>query len=156
MNRSRRSLTNFLIALLMLGASPYAAHAQLRSVSSDQETLVKLEQEWNEAFYHKDMAFLGRVLADEFIATYEDGTRGDRTKELALTEAFDQQVDSSVPNEFTVKVYGDSAVVWFTLNLVGPKQGRLTAVSLKYVDVFVWRDGRWQCVSSQSTKVLAP
>ena len=28
-------------------------------------------------------------------------------------------------------------------------------LTLRYVDVFVWRDNRWQCVSSQSTKVTA-
>jgi hypothetical protein len=26
----------------------------------------------------------------------------------------------------------------------------------RFTDVFVLRDGRWQCVSTQSTKVLAP
>jgi hypothetical protein len=52
-----------------------------------------------------------------------------------------------------VKVYGETAVVWFTLHLVGPKQGKPTAVDMSYTDVFVWRDGRWQCVSSASTRI---
>ena len=52
-----------------------------------------------------------------------------------------------------VKLYGDTAVVWFTLHLLGPKQGQQVAVDLRYVDVFVWRANRWQCVSSHSTKM---
>ncbi len=141
-----------LAALLLLSVP---LHAQ-RSAKSDQETLIELERSWNDAFYDKNMPFIRNILADEFIATYEDGTRGDKAKELALTEAFNQRVTSSIQDDFTVKVYGDTALVWFTLFLEGPRQGVPTKVELSYLDVFVWRDGRWQCVSTHSTKRTAP
>jgi ketosteroid isomerase-like protein len=143
-----------IVCALALGW-PIALGAQNRSVKSDQETILELERGWNDAFYRKDLAFIENVLADEFIATYEDGSRGDRAKELSLAAAFNQQVDSATQNEFVVKVYGDTAVAWFSLHLVGPSQGRQLEITLRYVDVFVWRAGRWQCVSSQSTKVTA-
>jgi ketosteroid isomerase-like protein len=120
---------------------------------TDPQSLIQLESSWNEAFYRKDISFLERVLATEFIATYEDGSQGDKAKEISLTKDFNQQVDSARQDEFVVKVYGDTAVVWFTLHLTGPKQGQRIQVDLRYVDVFVWRAGRWQCVSSHSTKV---
>lgn len=135
--------------------SPVDVGAQRPTAKSDQDTLEELERDWNHAFERKDIAFIRGVLAEEFTATYEDGSQGDKAKELSLTEAFDQHVDSSVQEDFAVKVYGDTAVVSFTLHLVGPKQGIATTVLLRYVDVFVWRDGRWQCVSSQSTKVTS-
>ena len=97
--------------------------------------------------------FIESILADEFVATYEDGSRGDKAHELALIAEFDQRVVSAVQDEFTVKVYQDTAVVWFTLNLVGIRQGERAEVTLRFTDVFVLRDGDWQCVSSQSTKV---
>ena len=127
--------------------------SQERPVESDQQALVKLEQGWNEAFYRKDVAFIQNILADEFIATYDDGTRGDRAKELALAGEFNQQVESAIQDEFTVRVYRDTAVVWFTLRLVGIKQGQRSELTLRYTDVWVMRDGRWQCVSTQSTRV---
>ena len=37
--------------------------------------------------------------------------------------------------------------------MTGPKSGKIVAVTYRFVDVFVKRGGRWQCVSSQSTKV---
>ena len=70
-----------------------------------------------------------------------------------MAAEFDQQIESSMLDEFTVKVFGDTAVVWFTQHLVGQSQGRRLELSFRYVDVFVLRDGRWQCVASQSTKV---
>jgi ketosteroid isomerase-like protein len=138
--------------LVALWAVP-AFGAQDQPVRSDQEILAQLELDWDAAFHRKDVNFIERILADEFVVTYDDGTRGDKARELALAAGFNQQIDSSVLDEFIVKVYGDTAVVWFTQHLVGPKQGRRLEVTLHYVDVFVQRDGRWQCVASQSTKV---
>ncbi len=122
-------------------------------VESDQQILIKLERSWNEAFYQKDIAFIQTILADEFIATYEDGSRGDKARELALAAEFNQQVESAVQDDFTVKVYRDTAVVWFTLRIVGIRQGQRAELNLRYTDVWVMRDGRWQCVSTQSTRV---
>jgi len=122
-------------------------------VRSDQQILIALEQRWNDAFYRNDVASIENILADEFIATYDDGARGDKAKELALAADFNQQVESAIQDEFTVRVYRDTAVVWFTLRLIGVKQGQRAELTLRYTDVWVIRNGRWQCVSTQSTKV---
>jgi len=127
--------------------------SQRAPVESDQQILIKLEQSWNEAFYQKDVAFIETILADEFIATYEDGSRGDKAKELALAAAFNQQVESAIQDEFTVKIYRDTAVVWFTLRMVGIRQGQRAELVLRYTDVWIMRNGRWQCVSTQSTRL---
>lgn len=147
----RHTLSCVLVASCVVAVSA----AQQAPVPSDQQVLTSLERGWNDAFYKKDLAFLDRVLADEYTATYDDGSRGDKAKELALAEAFDQQVLSAIQDEFTVKVYGNTAVVWFTLNVAGIKQGERAELKLAYTDVWVMRDGRWQCVSSQSTRITA-
>ena len=123
------------------------------SVKSDQEILIQLEHAWVAALQRNDVKFVDSVLADEFVATYGDGSRGDRKRELQLVAEFNQQVDKWTVDEFIVKVYRDTAVVWFTQRLVGPVQGKPTEITTRYMDVFVMRDGRWQCVGSQSTRV---
>lgn len=138
---------------LMLGSLVAAQTARAQSVKSDQDVLIELEREWDAAFHSQNAAFIERVLADEFIATYGDGTRGDKAKELALAREFDQQVDSSHLDDFIVKVYRDTAIVWFTQYLVGPVKGQPTEVRYQYMDVWVVRDGRWQAIASQSTRV---
>jgi ketosteroid isomerase-like protein len=145
------------LALCGLAAalSPVTLSAQ-SSVRSDQEILIQLERDWVAALHRNDVAFIETVLADEFVATYGDGTRGDKAKELALVAAFDQQVYKWMLDEFMVKVFRDTAVVWFTQRMVGPIQGKPVEITSRYMDVFVLRDGRWQCVASQSTKVTAP
>ena len=140
--------------LAIVWASALSASAQ-PPVESDQQVLLRLEQRWNEAFYAKDIEFLESILAEDFVVTYDNGTRGDKAKELALAEAFNQTVESAVQDEFTIRVYRDTAVVRFTLHLVGIKQGERAELTLRYTDVWVMRDGRWQCVSSHSTRVTA-
>jgi ketosteroid isomerase-like protein len=126
-----------------------------RPVPSTQQILEQLERDWVEALQRNDVAFVDTVLAPEFVATYGDGSRGDRVKELQLVKDFNRQVDKWTVDEFTVKVFRDTAVVWFTQRMVGPVQGKPTEIVTRYMDVFVNRDGKWLCVGSQSTRVTA-
>ena len=141
------------LACVIVGSLAAAHTARAQDVKSDQEILIDLEREWDEAFHSHNAEFIDGVLADEFIATYGDGSRGDKAKELELAREFNQQVDSTHLDNFMVKVYRDTAVVWFTQYLVGPVKGKPTEVQYQYMDVWVVRDGRWKAVASQSTRI---
>jgi ketosteroid isomerase-like protein len=145
--------TSTFVVLAAAWAVAMPASAQNRPVRSDQQVLVQLEKDWDTAFRAKDLVFLERILADEFVATYGDGSLGNKARELELAKEFNKQVDTSTQDEFSVKIYGDTAVVWFRQTLTGPSKGKQLEVVYRYVDVFVLREGRWQCVSSQSTRV---
>lgn len=149
----RLMLTACAICAVIVGIGSIDVRAQ--RAQSDQDRLIELERGWNEAVYEKDLAFIDSVLADDYTATYEDGEVGDRAKELKLVAEFNQQVESAVQDDFSVRVYQETAVVRFTLHLIGIKNGQRTPLDLRYSDVWVMRDGRWRCVSSQSTRVIA-
>jgi hypothetical protein len=138
------------LAAALLAAS---AAASAQDVKSDQQILIELERQWDAAFHRGDAKFIETLLADEFIATYGDGSRGDKAKELSLARDQRQQVDSRRLDEFIVKTFGNTAVVWFTQILVGPVNGKPTEVRYRYVDVWVNRGGRWLAVASQSTRL---
>ena len=148
-----RWLRYVLCCVLAVAWTVVASPSHSQPIKSDQQILIELERGWNEAFYRKDVTFIEDLLADEFMATYDDGSRGDKARELALTAEFNQQVESAIPDDFTVRVYRDTAVVWFTLRLVGIRQGQRADVTFRYTDLWVLRDGRWQCVSTHGTKV---
>jgi ketosteroid isomerase-like protein len=152
MNGIRRIAVNLLALLCCATVARAQSSAPVRS---DQDILVQLERDWDAAFHRHDAAFIDRILADEFVVTYDNGVRGDRTLELKLA-AVDENIESSAMDEFVVKEFGSTAVVWFTLHLTGPVNGVRTENAYRFTDVFVLRDARWQCVSSQSTKVVAP
>jgi ketosteroid isomerase-like protein len=145
-------MTTWLVCVLVACAVPGSA----QRVKSDQETLTQLERDWNAAVHRNDIEFVASILADEFVATYENGTTGDKARELALVAAFDQQIDASALEGFVIHTYRDTAVVHFTLHLIGPVKGERVELQLRYTDVWVYRDDRWLCVSSQSTRVTEP
>jgi len=147
------TLRTSLFAAVIAAVALTADAGQNRPVRSDQQILIQLEKDWDTAFRAKDLAFLENILADEFVATYGDGSLGNKARELELAKEFNKQVDSSTQDEFSVKIYGDTAIVWFRQTLTGPSKGQKLEVIYRYVDVFVMRAGRWQCVSSQSTRV---
>jgi ketosteroid isomerase-like protein len=141
------------VCLLVVGA---AGFVDAQPVRSDQEILTELERKWDAAFHRNDVKFIETILADEFIVTYDDGTRADKARELELAATFNQQIDASSLDEFTIRTFRDTAIVWFTLHLLGPMQGKPVELTYRYIDVWVMRDGRWQCVASQSTRVTKP
>jgi ketosteroid isomerase-like protein len=142
-----------LVALLLMACVTGHASAQDRRGWSDQDILIQLERDWDAAFLDNDVSTVEDILADEFVANYDNGSKGDKARELSLVREFNQQVDSSTLDDFTVKIFADTAIVWFTRQLVGPSKGKRLELTFRYQDVFVWRDGRWQCVASQGTKV---
>jgi len=139
-------LSGVFVAALCVGVSA-------QRVLSTQQILEQLERDWVAAMYRNDTAFVETVLAPEFVATYDDGSRGDRARELQLARDFNRQVDKFAVDEVSVKVFGEAAVVWFTLRMVGPVQGKPVELAMRYMDVFVNRDGKWLCVGSQSTRI---
>jgi ketosteroid isomerase-like protein len=151
--RSRATLLP-LALLILAAAAPAAAQTSPRALS-DQDVLMQLERDWDAAFHRRDAAFLDSVLAPDFVATYAEGQRADRDTELKHAREFNQQIDSSVLDDFNIKVYGDTAVVLFTQTMTGPSKGKPLTLKFRYMDVFVLQDGRWQCVRSQSTRVTA-
>lgn len=141
------------LAFVLAAFTVTTAMAQEFPPLSDQQILIQIERDWDAAFLRNDAAVIEKFLADEFLATYPDGSRGDKAKELSLAAEFNQQIDSSSLDEFTIKIYGDTAVIWFSRHLAGLSKGRRLELTYRYADVFVFRAGRWQCVASQSTKV---
>jgi ketosteroid isomerase-like protein len=138
-------------AMLVVGAT--ATSLAQRPVQSAQQILEQLERDWIEALQTNNVAFIDSVLAPEFVATYGDGSRADKKRELQMVKDFNQQVDEWIVDEFIIKVFGNTAVVWFTQRMTGPVQGKPTQIVSRYMDVFVNRDGKWLCVGSQSTRV---
>lgn len=142
----------FVVAWVLVGMASVAAAQDLRG-RSDQEIFRELEEVWAAAVERNDVEFVNAILADEYVSTYEDGSQGDKAKELALVREFNQRIDESIIKDFTVRSYGDTAIVRFARTMVGPRNGQRHEVTFRYIDVFVWRDTRWQCVTSQSTRV---
>jgi ketosteroid isomerase-like protein len=138
----------FAACILMLG-SVFAIAGQSkpndrdRAVEQDVRNLVRA---WDEADVKSDTTTLSRLLADEF--TFVGGPN--KAQYLDSFKTRDLQVESAVSTDVQVQVYGDAAVLTAVDTITGKNKGQSFVTKWLYLDVWVKRDGRWQCVKTYS------
>jgi ketosteroid isomerase-like protein len=118
----------------------------------DEQTLLQLERNWSEAFVKKDVATLDRILANEFQANWPAFV-GNKKQFLGLVKSGVAKAESAVNSELKAFVFGDMAIVHGLATEQSSVAGKNTSGQYRYTDVFVKRDGRWQCVTGYSIKV---
>ena len=135
-------------ALALLLLCPLAEGAACpKGQTKDQAALVQIEHVWVQAVEQHDMAALECILADEFEEADLAGSLIDRSAMLA-SAAHRGSVHYELP-ELHAHVYGDLAYVRGIG--VGTDNGRPT-LKTRFTDIFVYREGRWQCVAGHESR----
>jgi ketosteroid isomerase-like protein len=135
--------------------------AETFNASSIEAELKKMEAEWPKAYKAKDAAAIRRILADNVVLTYPDGSTGTKDVEVQLTETGAVTFDSwDLSDEKVTVIDGDAAfITGRTLikngKLKDPKSQQTIDISGEYrfLDVYAKRSGGWQVVASQVTQV---
>jgi hypothetical protein len=139
----------FVLWLSALSLCLMSAQARAASCPSgqakDEAALVQMEHSWAQALEKHDVAALDCILASDFEEVAQDGQLFDRSHMLnrARSEA---QVHYEL-SEMHGRVYGDAGFVrgiGAAIGADGKVKGRT-----RFTDIFVYRDGRWQCVAGQ-------
>ena len=118
----------------------------------DEQALFQLERDWSEALVKKDTAALDKMLATEFQANYV-GLVGNKKQYLAALKNGNSKTESAVTSEMKAVVFGDRAIVHGLSTEKSSMAGKDTSGQYLWTDVFVKRDGRWQCVTGYAAKV---
>jgi ketosteroid isomerase-like protein len=120
-----------------------------------EKELIRIQHEWADARIKRDVAFLENQYAKEFRITAMNGAIVERDADIAVFASGDLKPESIVDEDMNVSVYGDVAVVTGRENLRGTYKGVRTAdeIALRFTNVFVRRDGRWQLVTHHSTEM---
>ncbi len=113
------------------------------------EQLKGLEEEWARANIEGDKQALASILADEYVGTTPDGVT-QRKAEYIRDIAPSEDLESQSFEDMTVVLGGERAVLT-GVTVAQFKDGRTGR--FRFVDTFVWRDGRWQAVTSVATAV---
>jgi dipeptidyl aminopeptidase/acylaminoacyl peptidase/ketosteroid isomerase-like protein len=129
--------------------------APARAVTAEEE-LKRLERAWADAEVKGDAKYPEELLADDYTFTGPDGAGVDKKGYLAARRAGEVQFKSVKFGEMKVRLYGDSAVVTGQATVKGRENGKDLSGAYRFTDVFVKRDGRWQCVAGQVTRVGGP
>jgi len=117
-----------------------------------EEELLKLEEAFAEAIVKNDLEGLRRLVADDWIIIDPNGEIVDRTRFFEVITSGALTHDTMESENFRVRVYGDSAVVTAITRTKGKFMGQEFGTRERATDVFVRRDGRWQCVLTHLTR----
>jgi ketosteroid isomerase-like protein len=139
-------LSFVLIALILTFAA--GVNAQSNQPPKVEQELRGLVRAWDDAFVKGDTATLDRLLADEF--AFVGGPKKADYLGSFKTRAVDS-IQSAVSTDIQVQVYGDTAVVIGLDTISGQNKSVPYVSKWLYMDVWIKRDGRWQCVKTYSS-----
>jgi len=142
------------VVLVLAVAVRAQTPAQTKAENVEQE-MTKLENDWLQAFFKKDIAFSDRFLADDYMGTDEHGNVKTKAQEIAEIKAGAHLSTSGVLDNIKVRVYGDAAVVMGRYIMKGLFKGKAYSSPYLWTDTFIKRGGRWQCVASHHSKPIS-
>lgn len=123
----------------------------MKTGEAEQE-LLTLEKAFAEAIVRNDLEGIGRLVTDDWIIIDPNGEIVDRARFFDVLKSGALTHDMMESEDFRVRVYGDSAVVTGVTRTKGKFMGQEFSTQERATDVFVKRDGRWQCVLTHLTR----
>jgi ketosteroid isomerase-like protein len=118
----------------------------------DEQALYQLERDWAAASLTKDTAVVDKFLASEFTANW-NGQIQNKKQVLAEMKASPAKIESGANSEMKALVFGDTAIVMGLYVEKSTTGGKDSSARHRYTEVYVKRDGRWQCVTQYGVKV---
>lgn len=145
------NLIKKILAVAIVAGFPALAAGQ---PADTVKAIEDIEQRLAKAWVDRDQAVVDGILAAEWSVT--DGSGRMLTKQQVMQETFgstDRRVERMIVDEVKVRAYGEVAVATGRTQATGSYRGASATVVLRFTDVFVRRDGRWQIVVSHGSTV---
>jgi hypothetical protein len=137
--------------LLTLGLRLSAAVPVLLAIQAKDVDFAQVEQQLARAWVESDRATIDRIIASDWTTTTITGQVLTRAEVMAdFFRNGKSPIGAMIIDDVRVRLLGEVAVV--TGRTVARAVGSQEEVVLRFTDVFVFRDGRWQIVASQGTR----
>lgn len=141
------------IALLFLLSLSLAAGQKASTMGSVEDQIKEREQNWAQATVKEGAAAVDQYEADDIIDTDPSGRVTDKAQDKTDLSSGDLKFQSIELSDLKVHVYGNTAVAAGTSTLKGTYKGQDISGRYRFTDTWVKRNGKWQAVASQSTKI---
>ena len=106
-----------------------------------------------EAMVRGDMAALEEILSDDLTYTHASGAHESKTQFLTHLKSSQVKYQSFSPEDMLVRVYGTTGVVTGGAYVEVLVRGERNSFRLRFTDVYVKKDDRWQMVAWQATRL---
>jgi ketosteroid isomerase-like protein len=149
----RSSTTTLFCLIAFVSFTLTALFVIAQPPKADERTFFKLQHDWAEARKNADMRFLENFYAKEFSVGLMNGGESSREQDLAMFSSGDLKPTVIDDKEMRVYLYGETAMVTGLEHLEGSYKGRTGQFGLRFTNVFVYRDHRWQLVRDQAAQI---
>ena len=122
--------------------------------SHDEGTLKQLEQDWLDSYREGDAEKMSKILADDFIGRWGDGSTQTKVEQLMAIRNGEEKHSANRLVECNVRIYGDTAVVTGINTEQSILEKRDGSGTYSFTDVFVKRHANWQVVASETKRVV--
>jgi ketosteroid isomerase-like protein len=121
-----------------------------RACASPEEDVDRAEDARYGAMIGGDAAELASLLADEFLYHQPSGKTATKASYIEQTTSGAVTIYKAERYDVKIKVYGDIATIMGSTRLDIAFGRDRRDVDLRYLNVWVFRDGRWQLAARQS------
>ncbi|HEY0625655.1 MAG TPA: nuclear transport factor 2 family protein [Allosphingosinicella sp.] len=127
-----------------------------QGVEQDKKDLLALERQWNTAVVERDVQALDRILADDFMLIWIDGSVTRKPQMLTGAKARRVEIDPFETEDVEVRVYGDTAVVTGRFSQTVRLGEQSETNRFAYTDVYRRTADGWRAVSAHATRIAPP
>ena len=132
----------------------------LRAQGSDapsadlEKAIIKIEHDMSAALTKPDADFAAKMLADNFYAVNPDGSTQGKAQFVADLKSRKFKLESNELDDMKVQIVtADMAIVTYRSTDKGDYDGHDLSGQYRWLDVLAKRNGTWQFIVSQGTKI---
>ena len=142
-------MTMKILLILIVLLAPLVGFAQ------NEESLKEAELNRFKVMVAKDVPGLQAVLHKDLVYFHSSGVQDNKESYIASIASGKSSYVTITPEELQHRVYGKTGVNTGIVSILQQAaDGAQTTIRLRFTDVFVYADKRWQMVSWQSTKLV--
>jgi ketosteroid isomerase-like protein len=149
------------VAALTMAASSLAlgqitgkkANYSNQKSDSVEQAVMQMEEELRVAVSKSDTKAYGRIVGDDYVYTNQDALVRTKAQVMSDYDSGSLKYESLKFDEIKVHAYGDTAVVTGRSTAKGQDNGKDFSGQFRYTRVYVKRQGSWQIVATQATRI---
>lgn len=127
-----------------------------QALSQAEREVRKLEREWLDAYEKRDAEIMNRILSDDFKLTFSNGsvqTKVDILAQLKSAQDSAQPSPKFSTEDVQSRVEGDTVILTGRFIQTMERDGQTRTMQMRYTDTYAKRQGHWQVVASQLTRI---
>jgi ketosteroid isomerase-like protein len=125
------------------------------TAAADEQTLLRMENDWNEAMQNHDITWFEKNLAGDMTAISSgNGARSTKAEEIEGMKTDRTKYESLELSFLKARVEGNAGIVTGMNHIrARDEQGQVVEMKLAFTDTYIKRDGHWQVWASQHTRI---